>query len=68
MSRLTLRLVALGAALLLCLVVTVLINEWDRRTRDAQFLAQCREANYDAAQMPVLPDRPGRMNGGRGFR
>jgi hypothetical protein len=59
MSRLTLRLMALGAALLLCLVAIVLINESDRRTRDAQFLALCREAHYDAAKCRFFLTDPG---------
>jgi hypothetical protein len=53
-----------GALLLVVILVAVIVvTQRDREQHDAEFLAQCHEAGYDAAKCRFFLTATGRMNG-----
>ena len=58
-----LALVAIGITIVLSLTAIIIGNQRDRAQHDAEFLAQCHEAGYDAAKCRFFLTATGRMNG-----
>ena len=63
MSRNRLALIAIGITLVLSLAAITIGNNRGREQHDAEFLAQCHEAGYDAAKCRFFLTATGRMNG-----
>ena len=59
------RLALIAGALLLVVIFVagIVISQRDWARRDAEFLAQCHEAGYDAAKCRFFLTATGRMNG-----
>jgi hypothetical protein len=62
MRRNMVGLVAIGLLLALIVVAGIIANQHDWDRRDAEFLAQCHEAGYDAAKCRFFLTATGRMN------